>query len=83
MCTVWMDLQIIIVSEVGQGRKINIIWYHFYVKYKKWYKWTYLEKGSYASKTNLWLPRELVRKGGEGKSKTFGLTYKWYYIYNR
>ena len=29
-----------------------------------------------------WLPRKLVGKGGEGQIKTFGLTYKQYYIYN-
>ena len=30
----WMDLQIIILSEVSQ-RKTNIIWYHLYVESKK------------------------------------------------
>ena len=35
----WMDLEIIILSEVSQ-RKTNIIWYHLYVISKKWYKWT-------------------------------------------
>ena len=38
----WMDLEIIILSEVRQ-RKTNIIWYHSYVESKKkWHKWTYL-----------------------------------------
>ena len=37
----WMDLGIIILSEVTQ-RKINI--YHLYVESSiKWYKWTYLQ----------------------------------------
>ena len=31
----WMDLEIIILSEVSQTRKINIIWYHLYVESKK------------------------------------------------
>ena len=39
--TTWMDLEIIILSEVSQTKK-NIIWYHLYVKSKKQYKWTYL-----------------------------------------
>ena len=30
----WMDLEIIMLSEVSQ-MKANIIWYHLYVEYKK------------------------------------------------
>ena len=30
----WIDLEIIVVSEVSQT-KTNIIWYHLYVKSKK------------------------------------------------
>ena len=39
----WMDLEIIILSEVSQT-KTNI-WHHLYVEsnFKKWYKWTYLQ----------------------------------------
>ena len=39
----WMDLEIIILSEVSQTEKDNIIWYHLYVESKKQYKWTYLQ----------------------------------------
>ena len=39
---IWMDLEIIIPSELNQ-RKINIIWYRLYVESKLWYKWTYLK----------------------------------------
>ena len=38
----WMDLEIIVVSEVRQ-RKTNVIWYHLYVESKIQYKWTYLQ----------------------------------------
>ena len=38
----WMDLEIIILSEVTQ-RKTNIIWYRLYVESKKRYKWTNLQ----------------------------------------
>ena len=38
----WMELEIIILSEVTQ-RKRNIIWYHLYIEYKKLYKWIYLQ----------------------------------------
>ena len=39
----WMDLEIIILSDVVRQRKTNIIWYHLYVESTKWYKWTYLQ----------------------------------------
>ena len=38
----WLDLEIIILSEVSQ-RKIKIIWYHLHVESKKWYKRIYLQ----------------------------------------
>ena len=31
-----MDLEIIILSEVNQAEKENIIWYHLYVESEKW-----------------------------------------------
>ena len=37
----WMDLEIVILSEVSQ-RKRNIEWHRLYVEpKKKWYKWAY------------------------------------------
>ena len=38
----WLDLEIIILNEVGQT-KTNTIWYHLYVESKIWYKWTYVQ----------------------------------------
>ena len=39
----WMDLEIIILSEVRK-RKTRIIWYLEYMwNLKKWYKWTFLQ----------------------------------------
>ena len=32
---IWMDLDIIILNEVGRKRKTNTIRYHFYVESKK------------------------------------------------
>ena len=41
----WTDLDIIILCEVSQQRKINIMWYQLYVESKeKRYKWIYLQK---------------------------------------
>ena len=39
-----MDLETVILSEVSQTEKDNIIWHHLHVesKKKKGYKWTYL-----------------------------------------
>ena len=62
----WMDLEIIILSEVSQKEKTNTIWYHLYVESKKndinelIYK---TKTDSQTSKTNLWLPKG---KGGGG-----------------
>ena len=40
----WIDMKITILCEVRQ-RKINIVWYHLHAEsFKKWYKWTYLQK---------------------------------------
>ena len=36
----WMDLEIIILSEIGQTEKD---WCRLYMESKKWYKWTYLQ----------------------------------------
>ena len=51
----WMDLKVIILSEVRKT-KINIIWYHLYVK-SKWYKWTYKAEATHREQT-------YVYKGG-------------------
>ena len=42
LATAWMDLEIIIRSEVSQT-ETNIIRYHLYVESKKWYRGTYLQ----------------------------------------
>ena len=38
-----MDLEIIILSEVSQTEKTNIMWYCLYVESKIWHRWTYLQ----------------------------------------
>ena len=37
ICTAWMDLEGIMLSEVSQ-RKSNSLWYHLYVESKKYNK---------------------------------------------
>ena len=69
-----MDLEVIILSEVSQKRKTNIVWYHFHVDSKKndtnelIYK---TEIDSQILKANLWLPKG---KEEEGYIRSFGLT---------
>ena len=62
----WMDLEIIILSEVRQ-RKTNIIWYHFYVESKKMIQMNLFTKqiDSQSLKTNLWLPKGIAETKGE------------------
>ena len=77
---IWMDLQIIILSEVRQ-RKTNI-WYHLYVELKKkWYKRTYLKNRKKPTdfKTNLMVTiGETI--GGEGRIGSMGIIYLQYCI---
>ena len=56
----WMQLEIIILSEVRQKEEANTIWSHWYVKYKIEQEWT--ETDSHTQRIDLWLPRE--RDGG-------------------
>ena len=55
----WMDLEIIILSEVRQ-KKANIIWYNLYVESKTWHKWTTKKNKNRLTnieRIDLWLPR--------------------------
>ena len=42
----WIDLEIIIPSEVGQTEIDHTIWYHLQVESKVWHKWTCLWNGN-------------------------------------
>ena len=61
----WMDLEIIILSEVSQKEKdkYHMIWYHFYAKYKIWYKWSYLQNRNRLTDT---ANKLMVTKGKRG-----------------
>ena len=60
LAATWMDLEIIILSEVSQK---NTIWYHLHVESKIWPKWTYpWNRNIQTQRTDLWLPRG--REGG-------------------
>ena len=60
----WMDLEIVILSEVKvRQRERNIIWYRLYAESKKkWYKWTYLQNRNRLTD----LENELMVTMGEG-----------------
>ena len=74
----WMQLEIIILSEVRQ-RKTNII-YHLYTESeKKWYKWTYLQNRNRLTDIENKL---MVTKGesGVGVNLEFGIKRYRHYI---
>ena len=77
----WMDLEIIILSEVSQ-RKTNIIWYHLYVGSKKWYKWTDLQnRNRLIDIENKLMVTKGERRGWGGINQEFGINkYTHYYI---
>ena len=62
----WMDLEIIILSEV-RPRKTNIIWYHLYVESKKEYKWTYLQNRNRLTNIGKKLTVTKGERGGRDK----------------
>ena len=60
----WIDLEIIILSEVNKRKISHRTTYMWSLK--KWYKWTYLQnENRYIAKTNLGLPKA---KEGRGKN---------------
>ena len=62
----WVDLEMLIPSEIRQGKR-NIIWYLLHVESKKkWYKWTYAQTRNRF--TDLWLPGWRM---GEGIIRVF------------
>ena len=69
----WMQLEIIILSEVSQ-KETNTIWYHLYVESKIWHKWTYLPNRNRLTHTE---NRSVVTKGegvGGGMDWEFGIS---------
>ena len=77
----WMDLEIVILSEVSQRRR-NIVWHPLYVESKKkWYKWAYKQKDIHRlRKCTYSFQREGGREGvdREFRMDTFMLLYlKW------
>ena len=64
----WIDLEIIILSEVNQT-KTNT-WYTYMWNLKKWYKWTYLQNRNTFSDIEKKL---IVTKGEREKSRGLGL----------
>ena len=65
--TTWMDLEIIILSEVSQKQKDNYHWYHLYVESKIWHKWTYLQNRNRL----IDIENRLVLAKGEGSWRGF------------
>ena len=65
----WMDLEIIILSEIGQTEKD---WCRLYMESKKWYKWTYLEKRNRLTDIeNKFMANKGERRRGKDKSRVW------------
>ena len=71
--TMWMDLEIVILSE-GSQRKTNIIWYCLHEKSKKRYKWTYLQNRSRLTDIENRLVIAKGKGGGGGMDQEFGIS---------
>ena len=64
-----MQLEIIILREESQKEKDNIIWYHFYMESKIWYKWNYLENRNRFTDTD---QAVVAKEEGEGWTGVWG-----------
>ena len=69
----WMQLDIIILSEVSQ-KKTNIIGYHFYVESKIWHKWIDLQNRNRLRDTE---NRLTVAKGEQERERDRLVVWDW------
>ena len=54
----WMELEILILSELSQKEKHKYHMYHLYLESNIWHKWTFPQKRkSQTWRIDLWLPR--------------------------
>ena len=67
LAATWMDLEIVILSEVRERQISYDITYMWNLKKKKWYKWTYLQNRNRVTdiRTNLLL----LKEKGEGRDE--------------
>ena len=75
----WMDLEIIILSEVSQRKRWIVYDITYMWNLKRWYKWTYLQNKQTHRHSKLMFTKG-ERGVGEGKIRRLGLTYTHYYI---
>ena len=61
-CSKWMDLEIVILSEVSQMEKEKYYMISHMWNLKKWYKWTYLQNSNRLTD----LKKELMVTRGQG-----------------
>ena len=64
MAMVWMQLEILILSEVRK-RKTNTIRYHLYVESKIWHNKPFYKTETDSQRIDLWLPRGRSGMGWE------------------
>ena len=76
----WMDMEGIMLSEIS-WRATNTVYYHLYVKSKKYNKLVNITKKKQTHRrTNWWLPVERGKEDGQDRGK--GLSGTNYYVQN-
>ena len=70
--TTWMDLEDVMISEISQ-KKASTIWYHLYVKYKKYNKLVDITKKKqthkYREQTTQQFPVETDKEEGQYRGR--------------
>ena len=80
ICSTWMDLDIITLSELSQ-RKTNTIQYHLYVGSKIWCKWAYLwNRSRPTDREDTLVVAKGESRGSKGWVRTLELADANYYI---
>ena len=73
-----MDVEIAILSEVSQKKKISITWYYLYVESETWHGGTYLQNSLNDMEKRLVVVRG--EEAGEEKDGEFGISRCNYYL---
>ena len=69
----WIQLEILILSEVSQKEEDNTIWYHLFVESKIWHRWSYPKKEKQITARENRLVVACREWGGSGMDAEFGV----------
>ena len=74
LAATWMQLGILVLSEVSQKEKDKHLWYHLYVESKIWHKWTYLTEQKQTHRHRGQMCSWQGGRGGSGIDQEFGVS---------